>query len=77
MPSRTSVLQHDVDVRDAQPIKQHPYRVNPYKREVMKAELEYLLQNGLAVPSQSLWSSLCLLVLKPDYTSRLYRLPTC
>ncbi len=70
VPGRTSVLQHDVDVGDAHPIKQHPYHVNPYKREVMKAEVEYLLQNGLAVPSQSPWSSPCLLVPKPDSTHR-------
>lgn len=69
VPGRTSLLQHDVDVGDAQPIKQHPYRVNPYKRKVMKAEVEYLLQNGLAVPSQSPWSSPCLFVPKPDSTS--------
>lgn len=34
----------------------------------MKAELDYLLRNWLAVPSQSCWSSPCLLVRKPDST---------
>ena len=28
-PTRTSVLCHDVDVGDANPVKQHAYRVNP------------------------------------------------
>ncbi len=32
----------------------------------MKKEVDYLLRNGLAVPSSSAWSSPCLLVLKTD-----------
>lgn len=69
-PTRTSVLCHDIEVGSASPVKQHPYRVNPKKREIMKAETEYLLKHGLAVPSQSPWSSPCLLVPKPDFTHR-------
>ncbi|XP_034151412.1 uncharacterized protein LOC117595287 [Esox lucius] len=37
VPSRTSVLEHDVDVGDTAPIRQHPYRVNARKREILKA----------------------------------------
>ncbi len=33
------------------PVKQHAYRVNALKRSVMKTEVEYLLENGLAKPS--------------------------
>ncbi|KAL1267343.1 hypothetical protein QQF64_032706, partial [Cirrhinus molitorella] len=36
----------------------------------MKTEVEYLLENGLAEPSFSPWSSPCLLVPKPDGTFR-------
>ncbi|KAI7808431.1 hypothetical protein IRJ41_004831 [Triplophysa rosa] len=68
VPGRTTVLSHDIDVGCSVPIKQHPYRVNPAKRELMKAEVDYLLQKGLAAPSQSPWSSPCLLVPKPDST---------
>ncbi|KAF1387781.1 hypothetical protein PFLUV_G00083510 [Perca fluviatilis] len=35
----------------------------------MKQEAKYLLDNGLAVPSRSPWSSPCLLAPKPDGTS--------
>ncbi|KAL0153953.1 hypothetical protein M9458_050710 [Cirrhinus mrigala] len=70
VPGRTSVCVHDIDVGDANPIKQHPYRLNPRKREVMQAEVDYLLRHGMAVPSQSPWSSPCLLVPKPDSTFR-------
>lgn len=70
MPGRTTVCVHDIDVGDAAPIKQHPYRVNPRKREIMQSEVEYMLRHGLAEPSQSPWSSPCLLVPKPDNTFR-------
>ncbi len=56
VPQQTTVLTHDIDVGTAVPIKQHPYRVNPKKREVMRMEVEYLLQHGLAEPSKSPWS---------------------
>lgn len=71
VPSRTTVAQYDTDVGHAKPIKQHAYPVNPVKRELMKKEAEYLLQHGLAVPSSSPWSSLCLLETKPGGSPRL------
>ena len=33
VPSKTNLIEHDVDVRDSVPIKEHPYRVSPMKRE--------------------------------------------
>lgn len=66
VPRQTTVLTHNIDVGDSVPIKQHPYRVNPHKQEVMKSEVVYLLQHGFAIPSQSPWSSPCLLVPKSD-----------
>ncbi|XP_049912636.1 uncharacterized protein LOC126397732 [Epinephelus moara] len=69
-PSRTTVLSHDVDVENHPPIKQHAYRANPTKRSLLENEVEYLLENGLAVPSSSAWSSPCLLVPKSDRTPR-------
>ena len=70
IPSRTNVLVHDIDVKDSRPIRQHPYHVNQVKREIMKKETEYLLENGLATPSFSSWSSPCLLEMKPDGSPR-------
>ncbi len=46
------------------------YRVNPAKRKVIESEVKYLMENGLAVPSSSAWSSPCLLVPKPDGSHR-------
>lgn len=65
-PTLTNVIQHDIDVKDACPIQQHAYRVNSVKHSVMRQEVNYLLDNGLAKPSSSLWSSPCILVPKPD-----------
>lgn len=70
-PTQTTVLQHDVEVRDSKPIKQHTYRVNPAKRAAMQKEVEYLLENGFAVNS-SPWSSPSLLVPKSDQMPRFW-----
>lgn len=70
VPSQTTILTHDIDVGQFLPIKQNPYRVNPFKRDVMRREVDYLLQHGFATPSQSPWSSPCLLVPKADLSFR-------
>ena len=70
VPSQTSVLSHDVDVKNARPVKQHAYRVNSVKRALMKQEAEYLLRHGFARPSSSPWSSPCLVGIKPDGSPR-------
>ena len=64
--TRTDLVFHDVEVGNATPIKQHPYRVNPLKLEVMLQEIAYMLQNDLIEISNSEWSSPCVLVPKPD-----------
>ena len=72
VPSRTTCVYHDVDVdvESAHPCKQHPYRVNPIKLEYLQKEVEYMLENNIIKPSQSEWSSPCILVPKPDGTFR-------
>ena len=42
MPGKTECVLHDVDVGDAMPIKQHPYRVNPNKLKFLRKEVEYV-----------------------------------
>lgn len=70
VPTCTSVLRHDIDVGDASPIRQHVYRCSPAKREAMRTEVEYLVENGFAKPSCSPWSSPCVMVPKSDDTPR-------
>lgn len=70
VPSGTTVIQHDIDVANARPIKQHAYRCPVSKREIMRREVEYLVQNGFAEKSNSPWSSPCILVPKADGSHR-------
>lgn len=68
--SCTHLVEHDIDIGDAQPIKQHFYRLSPDKKEILESEVKYMLENRIAEPSSSAWSSPCLLVKKPDSTFR-------
>ena len=72
IPSRTDKIYHDVDIiEDSKPVKQHPYRMNPVKQQYLREEVQYLLDNDFIEPSQSEWSSPCILVPKPDGTFRM------
>ena len=66
MPTRTNKIFHDVDVGDAKPIKRHPYRSSPVKQQILKEEIQYLLENDFTEPSKSEWSSPCILDPKSD-----------
>ena len=66
VPSKTDLTEHDVDVGDSAPIKQHPYRVSPMKKELLDKEVQYMLKNDIIEESQSNWSSPCILVPKHD-----------
>ena len=66
----TTCICHDVDVREASTIKQHPYWVNPIKLEQIRKEDDYMLKNKIIEPSSSSWSSPCVLVPKSDETLR-------
>lgn len=70
VPSGTSVIKHDIEAGNALPIKQHPYRCPVGKREIMKQEVKYLVQNGFAKKSNSPWSSPCVLAPKVDGSFR-------
>ncbi len=70
VPTRTDWAEHDIDVGNASPIKQRYYRVSPEKRKLMEAEIKYMLENEIAIPSNSDWASPCLLVAKSDGSVR-------
>lgn len=69
-PSQTHLLEHDIDIGDAKPIKQRFYRVPEEKRLKLETEVQYMLDNGIAEPCCSDWASPCLLVKKSDSTFR-------
>ena len=64
VPGKTNLIEHDVDVGDSAPIKQHPYRVSPMKKELLDKEVQFMLENDIIEESQSNWSSPCILVPK-------------
>ena len=70
VPTQTDFLEHDIDVGGAESIWQRFYRVPIEKKESQNEEVQYLLDNNLAEPSFSSWSSPCLLVKKSDGTFR-------
>ncbi|KAL5018041.1 hypothetical protein ScPMuIL_003763 [Solemya velum] len=43
-PTVTNAVTMDVDVGSASPVKQHPYRMNPRKRDTLKTEIDYMLK---------------------------------
>lgn len=65
-PGLTSLIEHDVVVGEASPIKQSPYRLNPTKMDIVNKEIEYMLKHDLIQPSVSPWSSPIVLVKKSD-----------
>ena len=71
-PGCCKMMAHDIIlVPETNPIRQPPYRTPHKKKELMKKEVDYLLEHGLAVPSKSPWASPCLLVPKEGGQSRL------
>ena len=67
----TDKIYHDVIVEDSKPIKQHPYRMNPLKQKYLQDEVKYLLENDFIEPSQSNYSSPCILVPKSNESYRM------
>ena len=71
-PKLCNMTSHDVELLPGtSPLRQPPYRLHPRKCDQMRQEVDYLLQQGLAIPSQSPWASPCLLVPKEDGQLRL------
>lgn len=69
-PTRTPLIEHDIDVGTSPPIKQCFYRCSADKRRVLEAEVQYMLDNQIAMPSYSSWASPSLLVSKSDGSPR-------
>ena len=70
IPTRTDQIYHDVDIEGSKPIKQHPYRMHPTNCNISERRFS-ICDNDFIEPSQSDWSSPCILVPKPDGTFRM------
>ena len=62
---KTDKIYHEVELIDgSKRVKQHPNRMNPVKQHILRDEVQYLLENDFIEPSQSEWSSPCILIPK-------------
>lgn len=60
------LVKHKIDVGEAMPIKQNPYRVSFKERDVINEQVDQLLNKDLIEHSNSPWSSPVVLVKKPN-----------
>ena len=67
---RTSLVQHVIDIGDATPIKQRPYRVSPVVKKKIDRQVDEMLEKGIIQESVSPWSSPVGLVKKKDGSYR-------
>lgn len=51
VPSHTDWVEHDIDVGDAQPSRQHFWRVSPEKLKYLDTGVKYTVDNGITVTS--------------------------
>ena len=65
-----NIGKHTIRTMDVEPIYSPPYRKSQAEREILKAEVNMMLQNDIIEQSKSEWSSPCLLVPKKDGTKR-------
>ena len=45
VPTKTTAAEHDVIITTTEPIRQHPYRLNPIKLKHLRDEIQYMLDN--------------------------------
>ena len=62
----TRLVEHSIDVQEAQPVRQRPYRVPETKRQQIAKEVQKMLLSNIIQPSASPWSSPVLLLEKPN-----------
>ena len=70
VPSRTDQIYHYVDVGNADPVNQHPYRLNPSKQQYLKEEIKYLSRTT-SLNRATVAGALPELVPKPDGSYRM------
>lgn len=68
---KTAMLKHNIDTGSAEPIKQRPYTMSPYKEAEMHPELERMLSLGVIEPSHSPWCNPLVVVKKANGKPRL------
>ncbi|CAG9134097.1 unnamed protein product [Plutella xylostella] len=67
----TTQAEHIIDTGDHPPIAVPPYRLSPPRREILKKEIEQMLESGIITACSSPWAAPVVLVPKPDGQIRL------
>lgn len=70
VPRRATATEHDVELTSNSVIRQRPYRVSPNKKEIIRNEVQFMLENDIIEPSNSPWASPVVLVKKSDDSYR-------
>ena len=63
---RTMITKHRIDTGEEKPIKLTAYRAGPKQREIIRKEVEKMLEQGAIRPSDSNWASPVVLVEKKN-----------
>ena len=70
-PGRTSKAVHKVQLTDQKPVRLAPYRLPHAYRELVRREIDEMLEAGVIEPSNSDWAAPIVLVDKKDGTMRM------
>ena len=72
IPTTTHLVKYHINLKTGtEPRKFAPYRTSPHKQKIIRQEIKFLLDNDFAEESNSPWASPCIIVPKPDGSSRL------
>ena len=60
----TDIVKMEIDTGNARPVRKRPYRQSPEMQREMERQVQEMVSAGIVEPSDSPWSSPCLLIKK-------------
>ena len=68
---RINIIQHHIETKDATPISQFPYQINPKNKEFLRTEIANMESNGIVRKSSSPWAAPVVIVDKKGGDKRI------